>query len=93
MLVKIPATKIGLELSVCRMYRDINKIQISHFDLCHQVMARSVFLAIKYGGRAMAVTSEEKPASAGSIVVTSSVAGSNAGFGDIAYCEPSQTQH
>lgn len=35
----------------------------------------------------MAVTSEAKPVSEGSIVVTSSAAGSNPGFGDIAYCE------
>lgn len=69
--------------------RDINNIQLPHFQLCINVMTTSVFFAIKYGGRAMMVTSPEKPVAGGSIVVTSSIAGVNPGFGDIAYCESS----
>ena len=50
------------------------------------VMTKSVFYAVKHGGAAMMVTSEQKPKPEGSIVVTASVAGINGKYADLPYC-------
>ena len=50
-------------------------------------MATGVFYAVKHGSKAMAVTSSEKPACAGAIVVTASVAAAMGSFADLCYCK------
>jgi len=67
--------------------RNINDLGTRQFERAMNVMAQSVFYAIKYGSQAMAVTSTLKPQSAGAIIVTASVAAVLGGFSDLAYCK------
>ncbi|OAL39417.1 hypothetical protein AYO20_01287 [Fonsecaea nubica] len=65
--------------------KNINDLTTRHYERAMNVMATSVFYAIKYGSQAMAVTSPAKPQSAGTIVVTASVAGVSGLFSDLGY--------
>lgn len=65
--------------------RNLNDIQPQHWDRSISVMTTSCFYAIKYGSAAMAVTSQEKPQSGGSIVLTSSCAAFLGAYADISY--------
>lgn len=65
--------------------RNLNEIDLQHWDRAISVMTTSCFFAIKYGSQAMAVTSQEKPQSGGSIVLTSSCAAFLGAYADIAY--------
>ena len=65
--------------------RNIEDLEPAQYDRMIQVMQRAPFLAVKYGSKAMAVTSKEKPECKGSIVVTSSAAGLHASWSDLAY--------
>jgi hypothetical protein len=51
-------------------------------------MTRSVYLAIKYGSKAMTVTSPEKPQPSGSFVVTNSCSAYLGCYADLAYSTP-----
>ncbi len=50
-----------------------------------EVMQKGPYLAVKYGGQAMAVTSAEKPHPSGSVVITSSCAAFAGAYADLAY--------
>lgn len=65
--------------------RNLNDLELSHYDRQVNVMQRSVFLAIKYGSQAMMVTSAEKPTPGGAIVVTSSCAAFLGAYADLGY--------
>jgi len=67
------------------IYRNIDDLTIDQYDKAQAVMGRSVYIAIKYGSKAMAVTSPEKPKSSGSIIATSSCSAYLGAYSDIAY--------
>ncbi|PHH87323.1 hypothetical protein CDD83_9032 [Cordyceps sp. RAO-2017] len=66
-------------------FRPLQETDGAYFDRIMAVLQRSVFLAIRYGGQAMAVVSEDKPKPGGSIVVTSSIAGTSGSVADFCY--------
>ncbi|KAF4552979.1 Enoyl-(Acyl carrier protein) reductase-like protein 26 [Elsinoe fawcettii] len=63
----------------------LSETDATYFDKAYAVMQRSFFLAIRYGGQAMTVTSKEKPRPGGTITVTSSMAGTQGGISEISY--------
>lgn len=66
--------------------RPLQETDAAYYDNVISIMQRSFFLAIRYAGQGMSVLSAEKMKPAGSIVVTSSMAGSSGGVADISYC-------
>ncbi|KAF4949054.1 hypothetical protein FSARC_13603 [Fusarium sarcochroum] len=65
--------------------RTLQNTEVKDYDFAISVMQRSFFLALKYGGQALATTSSSKPSSGGSIIVTSSMADVNGAVSDISY--------
>ncbi|KAL6362878.1 hypothetical protein LRP88_04192 [Fusarium phalaenopsidis] len=66
-------------------YKTLEDTDAKYYDFAINVMQRSFFLALKYGGNAMCNTSNEKPRPSGSIIVTSSMAGVSGAISDISY--------
>lgn len=60
---------------------------MKEYSRAMDIMATGVFYAVKYGSKAMAVTSSEKPQPGGTIVVTASVAAAMGSFSDLCYCK------
>ncbi|KAJ4144265.1 hypothetical protein LMH87_003155 [Akanthomyces muscarius] len=67
------------------LYKPLPETDTSYYDKMINIMQRSFFLAIRYGGQAMSNICAEKPAPGGSIIVTSSMAGASGGVSDISY--------
>ena len=59
-------------IDLLTLSRNLNDLDLSHFERATAVMQTSVFLALKHGSQAMMVTSDAKPHPGGSFVVTSS---------------------
>ncbi|VUC26555.1 unnamed protein product [Clonostachys rosea] len=67
------------------VYRPLHELSSDHFMRAVEVMQKAPYLAVKYGSRAMSVTSAEKPKSKGSVVITSSCAAFAGAYADLAY--------
>lgn len=66
--------------------RALHDTDAAYYDKKVSVLQRCTFLAIRYGGQAMSVTSNDKTSLGGSVVATSSTAGVAGAVSDISYC-------
>ena len=74
-----------LRFDRCLVRRTLDNMELKHFERAMSVMTTSGFLAIKYGSKAMMVTSKEKPKGGGAIIITSSCCAFLGAYADIAY--------
>jgi NAD(P)-dependent dehydrogenase (short-subunit alcohol dehydrogenase family) len=63
----------------------LNAIDVDDLTEAMRVNVNSCFIALKHASEAMKVTSKDKPESAGSIIMTASVAGMRSGAGPVDY--------
>ena len=67
------------------VYRSLDTLTSEQFMRAVDVMQKGPFLAVKYGGQAMSVTSAQKPAAKGSVIITSSCAAFAGAYADLVY--------
>lgn len=67
--------------------RSLQDTDASYYDKVVSVLQRSTFLAIRYAGQALSVTSTDETRPGGSIIATSSIAGVAGAVSDISYCK------
>lgn len=72
--------------SISNSHRSLYDTDAAYYDKVTSVLQHSTFLAIRYGGQAMSVTSTDKTCPGGSIIATSSMAGVAGAVSDISYC-------
>jgi NAD(P)-dependent dehydrogenase (short-subunit alcohol dehydrogenase family) len=77
--------RISLVESTVAKNRTIDETTLGRYDRMIAVLQRSVMIALKYGSKAMAVTSNKKPKSKGSFIVTSSAAALSPAWADVTY--------